>query len=388
MKKKQILFVIDSLNCGGAERSLVSLLPLLDYDKMEVDLLIVSRGGLFEQYLPQSVCVITMPQSNGSRKLLLPLCRLRLSFWIRFDYMFGLQRHGAERYWTAMNNVIAPLKKHYDVAVAYHQGFPTYFVATKVDADRKCAWVNTDFRKAGYTECFNRLFYDKFDNIVAVSEAQCKMLEQTQYVEKNKLHVVYDILNPEIIRQVAVMGGFEDKLPINALRIVTVGRMTGPKNYVLAVETAKCLRDAGLKFRWYFVGDGSERIIVERLVADYGLEEYVLLLGMQPNPYPYMDGCDVYVQTSSFEGFCMTLREARILNKPVVSTNIAVAYDDQACDGENGLIAEMTAESVAEKIMLLARNNALREKLIAATRLEEDRTMVTEAAKVNKMLLA
>lgn len=53
MKKKQILFVIDSLNCGGAERSLVSLLPLLDYDKMEVDLLIVSRGGLFEQYLPR-----------------------------------------------------------------------------------------------------------------------------------------------------------------------------------------------------------------------------------------------------------------------------------------------------------------------------------------------
>ena len=101
-----------------------------------------------------------------------------------------------------------------------------------------------------------------------------------------------------------------------------------------------------------------------------------------------MDSCDVYVQTSSFEGFCLTLREARILNKPVVSTTFSVAYDDQACDGENGLIAEMTAESVAEKIMLLAKNNALREKLIVATRLEEDRTMVTEAAKVNKMLLA
>lgn len=387
MKKKQILFVIDSLNCGGAERSLVSLLPLLDYDKMEVDLLIVGRGGLFEQYLPQSVFVINMPQSNGSRKLLLPLCRLRLAFWIRFDHMFGLRRHGAERYWVAMNNVIAPLKKHYDVAVAYHQGFPTYYVATKVDAERKCAWVNTDLRKAGYAEFFNRLFYDKFDNIVAVSEAQCKMLAQTQYAEISKLYVVKDILNPNIIRQMAIMGGFEDDLPINTLRIVTVGRMTVPKNYVLAVETAKKLKDIGLKFRWYFVGDGYERETVERLLADYGLEEYVLLLGMQPNPYPYMDGCDVYVQTSCFEGFCLTLREARILKKPVVSTNFSVAYDDQARDGENCLIAEMTAESVAEKIMSLAKNNALREKLIAATRLEEDRTMVTEAAKVNKMLL-
>ena len=180
---------------------------------------------------------------------------------------------------------------------------------------------------------------------------------------------------------------FEDKFPINALRIVTVGRMTTQKNYVLAVETAKHLKDSGLNFCWFFVGDGPERVTIENLVTDYGLEEYVLLLGIQSNPYPYMAGCDIYVQTSSFEGFCLTLREARILNKPVVSTNFSVVYD-QIRDGENGLIAEMIAESVAEKIILLAKNKTLREKLIAATRFEEDRTMVTEAAKVNKMLLA
>ena len=385
--KKQILFVIDSLNCGGAERSLVSLLPLLDYDKMEVDLLIVSRGGIFERNQLQSVCIIELPRTNGLQRILRPLYRLWLATKVRLGRLFGSQCHGAERYWAVMNNVVAPLKKHYDTAVAYHQGFPTYYVATKIDADKKYAWVNIDLKKAGYAESFNKPFYNKFDNIVAVSEALCKILENTQYVDKNKLHIVYDILNPKVIKQMAVMGGFEDKLPINVLRIVTVGRMTAQKNYVLAVETAKLLRDAGLKFRWYFVGDGPERVTIENLVTDYGLEEYVLLFGIQSNPYPYMAGCDIYVQTSSFEGFCLTLREARILNKPVVSTNFSVVYD-QIRDGENGLIAEMTAESVAEKIMLLAKNNALREKLIDATRLEEDRTMVTEAAKVNKMLLA
>ena len=385
--KKQILFVIDSLNCGGAERSLVSLLPLLDYDKMEVDLLIASCGGIFERNLPQSVCIIELPMTNGLQRILRPLYRLWLATRVRFDRLFGLQCHGAERYWAVMNDVIAPLKKHYDVAVAYHQGIPTYYVATKVYADKKCVWINTDLQKAGYAESFNRPFYNKFDNIVTVSEALCKMLENTQYVDKNKLHIVYDILNPKVIKQMAVIGGFKDKLQINALRIVTVGRMTVPKNYVLAVKTAKQLRDAGLKFRWYFVGAGPERVTIENLVTDYGLEEYVLLLGIQSNPYPYMAGCDIYVQTSSFEGFCLTLHEARILNKPVICTNFSVVYN-QIRDGENGLIAEMTSESVAEKIMLLAKNNALREKLIDATRLEEDRTMVTEAAKVNKMLLA
>ena len=52
MMKKQVLFFIESLQCGGAERSLISLLPLLDYGKMEIDLLLLKRGGVFEQYVP------------------------------------------------------------------------------------------------------------------------------------------------------------------------------------------------------------------------------------------------------------------------------------------------------------------------------------------------
>ena len=385
--KRQILFVIDSLGCGGAEKSLVSLLPLLEYDKMDVDVLLVSRGGVFEQYQPSSVRVIALPKAAGVGKLLKQLCRFVLWARLRLFRMLGLRRHGAEHHWTAMKYAVAPLKKHYDAAVAWHQGFPTYYVASKVDADKKYAWVNIDLRKAGYSESFNRPYYNRFERVAAVSEALRRMLGETSYVDKERLHTVYDILNPELIRQLAAEDGVDDNLPAGTLRIVTAGRMTAQKNYGLAVETARRLKAAGLKFRWYFVGDGPERESVAQLVADYGLEEYVSLLGMLPNPYRRMAGCDIYVQTSSFEGFCLTLREARILNKPVVSTDFPVVHD-QIRDGENGLIAKMTPESVAEKILLLARVPALREKLIAATRLEEDRTAMTEAAKVNEMLLA
>ncbi len=47
--KKRLLFIIDSLNCGGAEKSLISLLPLLDYERLDVNLLIFRRGGVFEK---------------------------------------------------------------------------------------------------------------------------------------------------------------------------------------------------------------------------------------------------------------------------------------------------------------------------------------------------
>lgn len=386
-RKRQILFVIDSLSCGGAEKSLVSLLPLLEYDKMDVDLLIVKAGGIFESYLPESIHRISLPEATGFRKILQPLCRFRLSVSLRLRRLFGMERHGAELHWRAMNLSFAPLKKHYDAAVAYHQGFPTFYVATKVDADKKFAWINADIRKAGYSERFNRSFYDNYCKIAAVSMVLCNMLEGTSYVDKAKLCTVYDVLNTELIRQMAADDGFDDNLSAGTLRIVTVGRMTPPKNYALAVETAKRLRDGGLKFRWYFVGDGSERENIENRIEEYGLREHVSLLGMKSNPYPYMSGCDIYVQTSSFEGFCLTLREARILNKPVVSTNFSVV-GDQIRDGENGLIAEMTPADLAEKILLLANASVLRERLVAATRLEDDRTAFTEAAKVNEMLLA
>lgn len=384
--KKQILFVIDSLSCGGAEKSLVSLLPLLDYTQMEVDLMLIACGGVFEQYVPQGVQVIPFPKVKGYRKLWCFICQLYFSFLLRCFRVLKKNGHGAETHWLAKKSVYAPLRKHYDVAVAYQQGFPTYYVAKKVDADKKYAWINVDLCKAGYDESFNRHFYDTMNRIVPVSDVLCKMLSETGYVDKLKLHTVYDILNVNLMRQMAKEKGFSDDLPCGCVRIVTAGRMAPPKNYPLAVETAKRLKEIGLVFRWYFVGDGSERLAVENLISQYHLQENVVLLGMQSNPYPYMANCDIYVQTSSFEGFCLTLREARIFHKPVVSTNFPVVYD-QIRDGENGLIAEMTAESLSEKIMMIVNNKELKEQLIANTQKEIDLTAVTESKKVNDLLL-
>lgn len=385
--KRRVLFVIDSLGCGGAEKSLVSLLPLLDHERLDIDLLIVSRGGVFEQYVPKHVRIISLPHPEGISKLRSLFSGLCLSFSLAIRRLLPRQRHGSEQFWTAMRSSMMPLEDTYDVAVAYHQGLPTYYVAEKVKAARKCAVVNSDLKQAGYSESFNRPFYDCFDIVAADSEILRKMLEASSYVDSSKLTAIYDIMNSTLIRRMAAEGGFEDEIPAGALRIVTTGRIEAPKNYTLAVETAKRLRDSGLSFRWYFIGDGSQRKMIERLIETYGLEEHVVLLGMQPNPYPYMAQCDMYVQTSSFEGYCLALCEARILHRPVVSTNFDVVYD-KIRDGENGLIAEMTPESLAEKILRLACSPELRQRLIDATRRDEDRTAETESAKFNEMLLS
>ena len=375
---RKVLFIIDSLTCGGAEKSLISLLPLLDYSKVQVDLMLVERGGVFEQYIPTDVTVVGFPRSRTLYFRVTQLCFSILLKVLR-------RRHGAEVRWWAMNKAYDKVNEEYDVAIAYQQGFPTYYVAEKVQAKRKYAWVNVDLSKAGYNEQYNRQFYNVYDKVVPVSDVLCDMLKGTGYVDSAKLYTVYDILNVDLIWKMSresLEGSSRHEVTI-----VTTGRLAPPKNHVLAVETAAILKKKGIDFVWYFVGDGSERVRIERLIQQYALEEQVKLVGMKPNPYPYMAMADVYVQTSSFEGFGLTINEARILHKPVVSTNFPVVYN-QIKDGENGLIAEMTPESVAEKILMLINDDALRERIIDATKREVNTTSVTEPPKVMDLLLA
>lgn len=376
---KSVLFLIDSLSCGGAEKSLISLLPLLDYSKIDVDLMIVHRGGVFEDYIPRRVHILDFPTSKG---LWNEICL----FVFRVIRRLFPNRHGAEMRWQVMSSTYRELDKTYDIAIAYQQGFPTYYLSEKVTAAKKIAWINVDLEKAGYRTSFNRPFYDKMDIIVPVSDRLCEMLNVSNYVNSCKLYTVFDILNVDLIKKMS-HETVQVKTNINDFIIVTVGRMVAQKGYDLAVEAAKILKTKGISFKWFFVGDGGMRPEIEQMIEVYGLNSNIVLVGMTPNPYPYMAKADIYVQTSKFEGFGLTLNEARILNKPVISTNFPVVYN-QLRDGENGLICDMNAESIAEKIMLLASSIPLREKLIDATRAEINTTSITEPQKVMNLILS
>ena len=126
---------------------------------------------------------------------------------------------------------------------------------------------------------------------------------------------------------------------------------------------------------------------IKRMATEYGLLNNIIFTGVKSNPYPYMALADIYVQTSRFEGFGLTISEARILNKPVISTNFPVVYN-QIKDGVNGLICEMTPESIAQKILLLANDEQLRNKLIEATKKEVNLTAQTEPQKVMNLILS
>lgn len=380
--KLRVLFFIESLQCGGAEKSLISLLPLLDYSQVDVDLMLLKRGGLFEQYVPEEVRIIDFHQE--ANPIWFRICQTCFSLRLRWNKLIGRKEHGAETRWRAMHSAYRDLPQSYDVAIAYQQGFPTYYVAEKVNATRKLAWINADITKVGYNGIFNLPFYKKYDTIVPVSAQLRAILENSRFVPVERLETVLDILNVNLIRNMATEPIPLSKIP-NQSVLVTVGRLVELKGYDMAIGAAKILKTRGIKFIWYFVGEGTERYHLEQLIAENGLRSEVVLLGEQANPYPYISLADIYVQTSRFEGFGLTLAEARILGKLVVSTNFPVVYD-QIRHGENGLITEMTPDSIADNITTLITDEALRNKIMQNVQKEVNTTAQTEAAKVMRMI--
>ena len=91
------------------------------------------------------------------------------------------------------------------------------------------------------------------------------------------------------------------------------------------------------------------------MIKKYNLQKYFILLGAKTNPYYYMSEADIYVQTSRHEGYCLTLAEAKCLEKVIVTTNFITA-SNQIIDGENGFICEMNSDSIYRKIEYIIEN--------------------------------
>ena len=359
--KKNILFVINSMGCGGAEKSLLSLLSLLDYEKYDVTLQMFRRGGMFEELLPQEVhirkeldyivfCGKSLVKQLLSFDFRRMTARVHTSLFLRSNAKKGHPLHDAQAYWKYSGAAYDSLPEQYDVAIAWGQGTPTHFVAEKVRAQKKFAWVNVNYEAAGHQAAFDEPYYEGYDGIVCVSEELRSLFSKVFPQYGKKTVTILDINNPKTITSMAqksISLSNED-----GLKLVTVGRLVPQKGYDIAAKAAWLLKKRGIRFHWYVVGGGNTTSI-KKDIAQYGIHDCFTLLGAKANPYPYMKAADIYVQTSKFEGYCLTLAEARMLNIPCVTTNFDVVYT-QMIDGENGLVVEMNAEAVADGIIRLA----------------------------------
>tara|TARA_B110000090_G_scaffold55594_1_gene63402 strand:+ start:3577 stop:4794 length:1218 start_codon:yes stop_codon:yes gene_type:complete len=380
--KKKLLFVNESLALAGGEKSLIALLSKLDPNKYEIDLQLFKYGKELDAFIPEHVNILpplpyTQFVTKGWFKNIGTLINLStIGFFIsKLTYSINIRRGAynhpekSQIYWKAAANSLTVSNKKYDVAIAYAQGIPTYYVIDKTEAKRKIAWVNTNVDFPPLNKIFQKSYYKKYDVIVPVSEITKEHLNNVFPQLRSKYYTIYDMIDYASILNMASLKtvNFNKKI----FNILTVSRLNQyMKGFDITLQVCKILKERGVIFHWYVLGEGSYREKIQEFVAVNKLESFITLLGTNSNPYPYYKSADLYVQTSRKEGFGISIAEARLLNLPVVTTRFDTVFM-QMVHGKNGLVVDINATAVANAIELLMKNKQLYNAIIEYQKQEQ-----------------
>lgn len=360
MDKKNLLIVIPHLTVGGVQKTLISASKALDYDKYDVTLYLRKNRTDLLEYVDKRIKVIVNTDSTRyyrkpyavalqlriiinkifKRKEKAELLNLKLADRIREDSM----KYEKKTYF---------LSKKYDIAVAYVQGYTALFVDKCVNADKKMIFFHTSVDEL---HDMHKSILPRFSTMAALHEEQKELIESWYPEHKNKIKIVENYTDRDLI--ISQGKNADIIIPNNKTVICSCGRMTAVKGFDMAVEAAKILKQNNIDFIWYFVGDGPKRINIEKKITEYGLEDNIIITGMQKNPYPYMANCYIYVQPSYEEAMPVTVIEAHRLNKPVITT-ATVGGCKLVKSGKNGMVCEIKPEAIAESIIGLINNKKL-----------------------------
>lgn len=373
---KKVLIASFDMEVGGVERSLIGMLNNFDYYNNAVDLMLYSHTGEFLKLLPNKHKLLeenkaysmyrkSIKQTIKSKQYMLAITRIlaNLNSKIigKLKNIHDVGYYQMQLMWKYALPFLPRLDKEYDIAISYL--WPHYFIAEKVKAKRKIAWIHTDYSTIETDISMDLKMWNKFDYIMSVSE-ECKNAFLKKYPSlEPKIKVMENITSPEFIRKMAEEDIEENIKEDKSFKLISVARLSYAKGIDNAVRALKILHDRGLTgIKWYVVGYGGDEKMIKNLIKENKLEDSFILLGKKINPYPYIKFGDIYVQPSRYEGKAVTVGEAQILGKPVIITKYATAKS-QVRENIDGYICELSVNGIADGIEKLYRDKKLREEL-------------------------
>ena len=399
--KKKILITACSLEIGGIERSLVGLLDVFDYDKYDVDVLLFSRKGELLPFvsprcnllpeIPQCATLLT-PIRTVLRQghFLLGAARVWTHGTLSRKYPAtgdprtadGITFATLQKFWDTSIPFMPKLRGEYDAAISFM--WPHHFVAQKVRAKKKLAWVHTDYTIAILDKEKDAAIWEKFDRIAAVSDECGEAFLKVYPQFREKLTTVENVLSPAFVRKSALEFEPEEMCGTDAPKLVSVGRLCYQKAFDRAARVARILKDRGVPFQWYVVGFGGEEQALHALIRELDVDDCFRLLGKKSNPYPYVRACDLFVQPSRYEGKAVTVREAQMLAKPVLITDFQTARS-QVRDGFDAVVVPQDETAIADAIVSLLDDENKR-RLLSENARATDYGNASEAEKIYRMI--
>ena len=362
---KKIAIILDEMSIGGIPKACVDFTNQLK-EYYEVVILMKNTNGNLIKELSKEISVKTVKA---------PSFKMTIKKLIRNNKYFALINYILEYFcwtrlsnrWVRANDLTA--KKYgiyendvYDCAIAYHGMSISQLLMTLygVKAKKKIAWIHGDHPFEGVNKEDVSVVYNKFDKIYCVSPSVCdRFLEDFPSLD-TKVDSYKNLLNAEKIRKLSEKK-IEEIVDNTCVNLVTVGRVSREKGQEMIPEIVANLKSKSIEVIWYIVGDGDDLEHIRNLCEKWNVSESVKFLGAKTNPYPYMKMCDIYVQPSYTEGYCLTVCEAAILGKAIVLTEIAAT---EILENEKtGIVVKPCADSLANGIERLIKEPMLKQKI-------------------------
>jgi len=332
---------------GGEERVLLNVLKNLvelDYD---VDLLITwnhGKNNLFENEIPEKVNYkFLFDNYDGKSKIIKEIYRIKAK----------------TVYLKKVEKIIK--EKKYDVVIDYSSNLLKYN-----NFDIKVpvfAWIHFSltFGEQLSTDKIEKYKkqYKKYDKILAICDTMRDEFVEILGMNKNKVELVYNPINLEIIKEKAENINPEYENYLKEDYFLQVSRLTQQKQPEHLVDIYYKLKQRGIKEKLYFIGDGEKVELIKQKIKEYNLENDVILLGQIENPYPFFKNAKLFVHTGRYEGLPTVLLESLAFGTPVVAYDCPTGPKDIL--GKNSkygaLIPLNDKDTFVEKVYELMNNN-------------------------------
>ncbi len=395
---KKILIFSHAMELGGAERSLLGLLEAIDKTKYQADLFLMRHDGELLPFVPKDInllpevpayTVLARPMAQTVKEGHLLITAARLCGKIAAARFAKVHAHKesmvaleySHKYTRRFMPPVQP-NTEYDLAISFLT--PHYFVAEKVRAKQKIAWIHTDYTHINVDVNSELAMWSKYDRIASISDAVTESFLKVFPSLASRIVLIENILPEKLVRTDATADVSAEMPDDGTVRLLSVGRFCAAKNFDNVPDICRRLLEMGLAVKWYLIGYGGDEALIRRKITESGMEEHVMILGKKDNPYPYIAACDLYVQPSRYEGKAVTVREAQMLGKPVVITNYATSAS-QLEDGVDGIVVPMDNAGCAEGIAALLRSPEKMAQLAENCR-ERDYSNAQEIEKIYNMM--
>lgn len=312
----KVLFYTDSTTYGGAERYLCALIKGLRDRCVEVALALPSEGNGWYKKVDNFGLEMEKVRSIRDKKDLMGLLH-QIRFFIRSDA--SIIHFNLPNPYHSQFSILAAMMAHKPVVVTHH--LPVLL--------KEVSWKG---------RLFEMILAKGIGKVIAVSlEGKKRIIEKLPFPCEKVVTIHNGIELPSL-------NGFDSKtirrefgIGEKELVIGSAGRVTEQKGYKYLIMAARELKAKGKNFRIVIAGDGPLIKRLERQAIEFGIGELILFIGFVEDIFRFLQGIDIFILPSLYEGFPFAILEAMAAEKPVIATRVG-GIPEVVIDGVTGLM--------------------------------------------------